>query len=234
MNNKLFRIVNFLICFFLTFQVNAFMPKPIEIDEFIFFDEIMLDNSYKNWQYYPFSFDAMGLKKIISIKNVHKKPKLITTKLIQKKNDWVPSIFKMCMPNLSNLYDSSNEFNKLDILKSGILGRYALKFEIIYKKYEKEHLVVSTDYFFMLYKQNKNQRISNLEYDQDNQSDIDFVLQEKESDMSDVEDDIDEDMLSDEDVRLVEIKVYPNKKEQFNYNFLNCFSFSWHDIFGCY
>jgi hypothetical protein len=234
MNKKLLLLINSIMCFFFIFQANAFIPKSIEIDENIFFDDIMLDYSYKNWQYFPFEFDATGLKKIISIENVHKKPKLITTNLIQKKNGWFPSVFKMCIPDLLNFHDSSNEFNELDVLKSGILGRYVLKFEIICKKFEKKHLVISTNYYFMLYKQNKNQRISNLEANFGNQRDINIVLQEKEIDMSDGEDCIDEDVQSDEEVQFVVNKEYLNKKVQFNYNFLNCFLFSWRDVFGCY
>jgi hypothetical protein len=229
MNNKLFLLINFLICSFLSFQASAFMPKFIEIDENIFFNDILLDGFYKNWQYYPFQFEAVGLKKIISIKNVNIKPKLITTNTIQKKNDWFPSIFKMCIPDLLNLYDSSNEFNKLDILKTGILGRYALKFEITYEKFTKEHLVVSTDYFFMLYKQNKNQRISNLESNFGNQSDIKFVLQEDDAHYSDEED------VLEEEIETESLMKDDSQKEtsQFNaYNFLSCFIISWDNIFG--
>ncbi|MDP1724680.1 MAG: hypothetical protein Q8L85_08280 [Alphaproteobacteria bacterium] len=229
MNNKLFLLINFLICSFLSFQASAFIPKSIEIDENIFFNDILLDGFYKNWQYYPFQFEAVGLKKIISIKFVHKKPKLITTKAIQKKDGWFPAIFKMCIPDLLNLYDSSNEFNKLDILKTGILGRYALKFEIIYEQYLKEHLVVSTDYFFMLYKQNKNQRISNLESNFGNQSDINIILQEKEAYCSDGEDVLEEEI----ETESLMNDDYPKETSRFNaYNFLSCFTISWHNIFG--
>ena len=189
----------------------------------------MLDGSYKNWQYYPFQFEAVGLKKIISIKNVNIKPKLITTKAIQKKDGWFPAIFKMCIPDLLNFNDLNNEFNKLDILKTGILGRYALKFEIIYKKFEKEHLVVSTDYFFMLYKQNKNQRISNLESNFGNQSDINVVLQEEDAHYSDGEDVSEEEIETDSFMN----DDYPKETSRFNaYNFLSCFTISWHNIFG--
>lgn len=220
MNNKLFLIINFWIYFFLNFQANAFVPKPIEIDESIFFDDILLEGIYKNWQYYPFEFEATGLKKIISIRNLNQIPILITTDTLKQKKIGVPSFFTIC---ISHFYTLKNDFISLNTLKENILGRYALKFEITYEKYAEKNYITCTDHFFMLYKQSKNKRIRNLEYNKADKKDINFVLKEEDIDCSEMED-----YNDDEDQELLKDKGHLKNN---NGIFLSCFTFSWLDLF---
>lgn len=228
MNQKII-LISFLISFLFSLHVAAFIPKPIQIDGDIFLD-LLFEDTYENWQYYPFGFEAVGLKKVISIEAVSCTPKLITTEVLQKKDGWFFYIFKACIPDTGN---SDNDFHTLNILKNGILGRYALKFEIKYEQFTKKGTVISTNFFFMLYKQNKNKRIQNLFNNYAKQADIRAVSQEE-----DVADDIDEDF--DEKVALSELKTLVNeenemKKQQIGcFNYMNCFMFFGCNLFDCH